>query len=196
MSSTTPYTIIPNSVLNLDLSSGAIHLVLYMYSNSSKWEYHNHAVCKKLKISERTLTRLWKELLDKNVISRTRKTIDGRVVGGFEYEIILQSPKKEEKSDIPTEHKAKDLSDADDKCFESIWNSYSLGVYRDGTRRVEVKKKVKKLFMSLMKDKVSHDDIKVFIQDHYDAVEDKKYLRSLGTLLSDSETILEYIKEI
>lgn len=84
-----PYTNIPNEILNIGLSSGAIHLALYMYSNSEKWEYHNHSVCKKLNISERTLSKYWKELMDNNVISRTRKCINGFANGGFNYEILM-----------------------------------------------------------------------------------------------------------
>jgi len=198
-----PYTNIPNEILNIGLSSGAVHLAVYMYSNSEKWEYHNHSVCKKLDISERTLSKYWKELMDHNVISRTRKCINGFANGGFDYEILMtvQNDVLHERNicgDAVIEPKIKKsknetiLNDEQSDHFDYIWKNYELiGIVQIAGRTNENKSNIKKMFKSLVDNKISPKIIEDYVFNHYDDCADKKYLKGLRSLFSDKDTLKE-----
>jgi hypothetical protein len=82
---------IPNElVTDLSISSGALRVLLYLATKPDGWNVHNLDVCKNLNISEKTLTKYWKELLN-SVWLRREITVDededGNFTGGYIYQI-------------------------------------------------------------------------------------------------------------
>jgi len=95
------FTIIPNALLGIELSDRAFKLAVYMYSTPKDWEYHNGVICKLLNTSEKSLAKSWKELLDQNIVTRTRRVVNGVPNGGYDYIVHDVSPKSSDLPDRP-----------------------------------------------------------------------------------------------
>jgi hypothetical protein len=80
---------IPNElIIDLSISSGALRVLLYLFTKPDGWNVYNLDICKNLNISEKTLTKYWKELLN-SVWLKRKKSIDkdGQFTGGYTYQI-------------------------------------------------------------------------------------------------------------
>lgn len=80
---------IPNElIIDTSISSGALRVILYLFTKDDNWNVYNGDICKQLDINEKTLTRYWKELLSSKWLKR-EKSIgeDGRFTGGYVYHI-------------------------------------------------------------------------------------------------------------
>ena len=81
------YSQIPNELItDLTLSSGALRVLLYLFTKPDNWNVYNADICKQLNISEKTLTKYWNELLSSKWLRREKKqTKDGKFTGGYSY---------------------------------------------------------------------------------------------------------------
>ena len=81
------YSQIPNELItDLSLSSGALRVLLYLFTKPDNWNVYNADICKQLNISEKTLTKYWSELLSSKWLRREKKqTKDGKFTGGYSY---------------------------------------------------------------------------------------------------------------
>ena len=81
------YSQIPNELItDLSLSSGALRVLLYLFTKPDNWNVYNADICKQLDISEKTLTKYWSELLSSKWLRREKKqTKDGKFTGGYSY---------------------------------------------------------------------------------------------------------------
>ena len=81
------YSQIPNELItDLSLSSGALRVLLYLFTKPDNWNVYNADICKQLDISEKTLTKYWNELLSSKWLRREKKqTKDGKFTGGYSY---------------------------------------------------------------------------------------------------------------
>ena len=81
------YSQIPNELItDLTLSSGALRVLLYLFTKPDNWNVYNADICKQLDISEKTLTKYWNELLSSKWLRREKKqTKDGKFTGGYSY---------------------------------------------------------------------------------------------------------------
>ena len=81
------YSQIPNELItDLTLSSGALRVLLYLFTKPDNWNVYNADICKQLDISEKTLTKYWNELLNSKWLKREKKqTKDGKFTGGYSY---------------------------------------------------------------------------------------------------------------
>ena len=81
------YSQIPNELItDLTLSSGALRVLLYLFTKPDNWNVYNADICKQLDISEKTLTKYWNELLASEWLRREKKqTKDGKFTGGYSY---------------------------------------------------------------------------------------------------------------
>lgn len=85
------FTKIPNEYFELDISAGALRVLLYLFSRPDDWSVFNKKIMKECFIKKQdTLTGYLKELLDKNIIKRTVITdqFDG-VIGTYDYEFLM-----------------------------------------------------------------------------------------------------------
>jgi len=83
------YSKIPNElIVDMSISHGALRVILYLFTKPSNWNVYNKDICKNLKISEKTLTKYWKELLESKWLEREKKlNNDGHFTGGYIYRI-------------------------------------------------------------------------------------------------------------
>lgn len=84
------YSQIPNDLItDLSLSSGALRVILYLFTKPDNWKVYNKDIEKNLNISDKTLARYWKELLSSKWLRREReKDENGKFIGGgYVYEI-------------------------------------------------------------------------------------------------------------
>lgn len=97
------YSQIPNELItDLSLSSGALRVLLYLFTKPDDWNVFNKDICKQLGIYEDTLTKYWKELLASKWLRREpKRTESGTLSGGYLYRIgfftesgILPEPEK------------------------------------------------------------------------------------------------------
>lgn len=80
---------IPNElIIDTTISSGALRVILYLFTKDDNWNVYNGDICKNLQINEKTLAKYWKELLSSKWLRR-EKSIgnDGRFTGGYIYHI-------------------------------------------------------------------------------------------------------------
>lgn len=79
------YFKVPNKIFDYELSSGAFQLYCYLLFDNK--QINNEKIKKQLNInSNHTLAKYWNELLDKNLITRTRIVNEkNQVIGGFNY---------------------------------------------------------------------------------------------------------------
>ena len=127
------YSQIPNELItDLTLSSGALRVLLYLFTKPDNWNVYNADICKQLDISEKTLTKYWNELLSSKWLRREKKqTKDGKFTGGYSYligsfTISEESSESEESSDhsnnIPIQKKETNISYDD---FYLLWNNFA-----------------------------------------------------------------------
>lgn len=83
------YSQIPNDlIIDMDLSSNALRVLLYLFTKPDNWNVYNADICKQLNISEKSLTKYWKELLNSKWLRRTKKqSSSGKFTGGYIYHI-------------------------------------------------------------------------------------------------------------
>jgi len=83
------YSQIPNELItDLRLSNGSLRVVLYLFTKPDNWEVFNYNICKNLNISEKTLSKYWKEILASGWMKRERKKDEnGKLHGGYIYRI-------------------------------------------------------------------------------------------------------------
>lgn len=87
------FTIIQNEIFNYNISPIAFKLYIYLLSRPDNWKIYNEHVAKKLNISEKTLIKCWKELINNKLISRiARKDEQNKFLGGYDYNILLICP--------------------------------------------------------------------------------------------------------
>lgn len=127
------YSQIPNELItDLTLSSGALRVLLYLFTKPDNWNVYNADICKQLDISEKTLTKYWSELLSSKWLRREKKqTKDGKFTGGYSYligsfTISEKSSESVESSDhsnnIPIQKKETNISYDD---FALLWNNFA-----------------------------------------------------------------------
>lgn len=87
------FSICPNEIIiDTSVSSNALRVYLYLLSKPDGWEVYNSDVCKAIQISEDTLTKCWKILLDTGWITREHNINKaGQFVGGYVY-VLHESP--------------------------------------------------------------------------------------------------------
>lgn len=80
---------IPNELItDMSLSSGALRVILYLFTKDDNWNVYNADICKNLGINEKTLTKYWKELLFSKWLRREKSIgADGKFTGGYIYHI-------------------------------------------------------------------------------------------------------------
>jgi len=67
------FTQIPNHILDADISSGAFRVLVYLYSKPNNWYVRNKDIMNRLNIGKQdTVAKYWKELLEANLIDRTK----------------------------------------------------------------------------------------------------------------------------
>lgn len=83
------YSQIPNDlIIDMNLSSNALRVLLYLFTKPDNWNVYNSDICKQLNISEKSLTKYWKELLNSRWLRRTKKqSSSGKFTGGYLYHI-------------------------------------------------------------------------------------------------------------
>lgn len=83
------YSQIPNELItDLTISAGALRVLLYLFTKPDNWNVYNKDICKRLSISEQTLTKYWKELLKSNWLKREQSRDEkGHLTGGYTYQI-------------------------------------------------------------------------------------------------------------
>jgi len=82
---------LPNELITDDrLSHGAFRVAAYLFSRPDGWNILNSDIQKQLGIKQaQTLADYWQELLYCGWITRERKRENGKIVGGFDYELSL-----------------------------------------------------------------------------------------------------------
>lgn len=80
---------IPNElIVDTTISSGALRVILYLFTKDDNWNVYNGDICKNLGINEKTLTKYWKELLSSMWLKREKSIgVDGKFTGGYIYHI-------------------------------------------------------------------------------------------------------------
>lgn len=87
------FTIIQNEIFNYDISHHSFKLYIYLLSRPDNWQIYNKQIAEKLKISESKITKSWKELIDKKLITREkRKNEQNKYLGGYDYHMLLIYP--------------------------------------------------------------------------------------------------------
>lgn len=79
------YFKVPNKIFDYELSAGAFQLYCYLLFDNK--QIINEKIKKQLNIKDNsTIAKYWTELLDKNLITRTRIVNEKKqVIGGFNY---------------------------------------------------------------------------------------------------------------
>lgn len=139
------YSQIPNELItDLSLCSGSLRVLLYLFTKPDDWNVYNGDICKRLDISEQTLTKYWKILLNSGWLKREVAMDEkGRLTGGYIYRIgnftvsihSTESVKsidysnnkliKQKETNTPPKSKPKDFVYSDE--FNSIWNLLKTG---------------------------------------------------------------------
>lgn len=108
------YSQIPNELItDLSLSSGALRVLLYLFTKPDEWSVYNADICKQLDICEDTLSKYWKELLASKWLKREPKRSEtGTLSGGYIYRIgeFTVSGNFPYQEETPTINKTKPLS--------------------------------------------------------------------------------------
>jgi len=83
------YSQIPNELItDLSLCHGSLRVLLYLFTKPDSWNVYNKDICKQLAISEQTLTKYWKKLLNSKWLKREQSRNDkGNLTGGYTYRI-------------------------------------------------------------------------------------------------------------
>lgn len=72
---------IPNElIVDMSVSAGALRVLLYLFTKGDSWHIRNSEICEKLQVSEKTLSKYWKELLASRWLRR-----ESALKGGFCY---------------------------------------------------------------------------------------------------------------
>ena len=157
------YSQIPNELItDLTLSSGALRVILYLFTKPENWNVYNADICKQLDISEKTLTKYWNELLNSKWLRREKKqTKDGKFTGGYSYLIgsftISEKSSESEKSsdhsnNIPIQKKETNKTDnttsTDYEAFLNLWNEFATKVNKPKIAKLTDSRK-KKLALRL-----------------------------------------------
>lgn len=81
------YSQIPNEIItDLNLCNGSMRVLLYLFTKPDSWNVYNKDICKRLDISEQTLTKYWKILIKSGWLKREiSKNKDGKLTGGYDY---------------------------------------------------------------------------------------------------------------
>jgi hypothetical protein len=87
---------LPNELItDTRLSHGAFRVAAYLFSRPENWEILNFDIQKQLNIRQsQTLADYWGELIKSGWVTRERKRENGKIVGGFDYELslIMENP--------------------------------------------------------------------------------------------------------
>lgn len=88
-----PFTQIPNALIcDKNISAGAKAVYSYMQSKPDNWNFYNNDIKKSLDIgANKTLARYFKELITNGWISRSRKQINGKMSGGYDYTVHFEN---------------------------------------------------------------------------------------------------------
>jgi len=80
---------VPNDLItDLTLSHGALRVILYLFTKPDTWNVYNKDIQKQLNISDKTLSKYWKELLESKWLRRTKNLpTDENNAGGYSYQI-------------------------------------------------------------------------------------------------------------
>ncbi len=78
------YSQIPNELItDMTISSGALRVLLYLFTKPNDWNVYNKDICKQLSISEQTLSKYWKQLLSSKWLMRERERNEkGQMISG------------------------------------------------------------------------------------------------------------------
>jgi len=81
------YSQIPNELItDLNLCNGSLRVLLYLFTKPDDWNVYNKDICKRLNISEQTLTKYWKKLLNSGWLKREpSRDKSGKLTGGYTY---------------------------------------------------------------------------------------------------------------
>ena len=85
------FLIASNEIFKYDLTGNSIKLYFYLCSKPSTWNIYNKKIMDELKISEKTLTKCWKQLLRYKLISRKPRKVNNKFSGGFDYFITAHN---------------------------------------------------------------------------------------------------------
>lgn len=83
------YSQIPNELItDLELCNGSLRVILYLFTKPDNWNVYNKDICNQLSISEQTLTKYWKKLLNSKWLQREpSRDKEGKLTGGYTYRI-------------------------------------------------------------------------------------------------------------
>lgn len=81
------YSQIPNELItDSKLCNGSLRVLLYLFTKPDDWNVYNKDICKQLNISEQTLTKYWKTLLNSGWLKREKSRDNkGKLTGGYTY---------------------------------------------------------------------------------------------------------------
>ena len=134
------YSQIPNDlIVDTTISSGALRVILYLYSKPDDWTIYNRDICRQLKISEKTLTNYWKILLSSKWLRRYKlQDKEGKFIGGgYCYEIgeftVSDNSSESGKSSELTNTNSNKKERTNNKKeiytsgFSNLWKFYNVG---------------------------------------------------------------------
>jgi len=153
------YSQIPNElVVDLSISAGALRVLIYLFTKPDDWKVYNKDIQKQLNISDKTLSKYWKELLASKWLRRTKRPpTDGKFAGGYAYQIgefcISEESYEKEESYSHTNTKPinKELTSFSADEAVSMWNEFastnnkSKVMKLTGKRKEKLLKRIKEL---------------------------------------------------
>ena len=81
------YSKLPNGlILDKSISTQALKVIIYLWSLPDGWIVNNTDVCNKLGISDRTIYKYWRELINSGWVTRYQTKTKGKF-GNFEYHL-------------------------------------------------------------------------------------------------------------
>ena len=153
------YSKIPNElIVDLSISAGALRVLIYLFTKPNNWIVYNKDIQKQLNISDKTLSKYWKELLKSKWLRRTKiPPTNGKLAGGYSYQIgefcISEESSEKEESYSLTKTKPinKELTSFSAEDAVSMWNEFastnnkSKVMKLTGKRREKLLKRIKEL---------------------------------------------------
>jgi len=195
------YFNIPSKLVDFSLSSDSFKVLIYLYTRPPDWKIWNKKVMQDVNISVQKLSKVWKELLDKNIITRERERFKSGAIkgGGFTYKIncICKT------NDTDIVENADTVMDADivGNAFEAEWEEHREYRKKFNNTSHGKKSKAKQNFKTTFnaikkkfkqeKDESILDAISVVIA----GARKEKYTPFLQNIL-DPATVLDKIEEL
>jgi len=193
------YFNIPNKIVDFSLSSDSFKVLIYIYTRPPNWKIWNKKVSTDIKISNQKLTKVWKELLEKDIITRERERHKNGSIkgGGFIYKINCNS--KNGDTGIVENGITVENDDIVGNAFEIIWGEHRD--YRRGfNKKVHGKKSIAKQKFKATFNKIKQKFKIKNNSDIFNAIDivvmearEKEYTPYLQNIL-DPETVIDKIE--